>query len=336
MIRDVMPAFQLFQPITVDEALGVLQRYGREAWVLAGGLDSLEWFKNRIQWPKAPYPRAMVSLEGIEELKGVRSGPDGLEIGAMTTLAEVAEHPEVAGSYGVLATAAAQVASPQIRNQGTIGGNVAQDSRCWYYRGGFDCYRAGGNTCYADTPTAMNHDHCLFGADRCITVNSSDVAPALIALDARVVVRDSRGEREVPIEQFYIGPGTDITRMTILQPGMLITRIQIPSAWAGARFYFEKARHRQSWDFGAVNVASAAFVSGGVIERIRLAVNGVAPRPQRLTTVEEAVTGSPPDEETAAVAGETAIWGARPVRFSDYKVTLLRNLVRRAIRGAAA
>ncbi|BAS28737.1 molybdopterin dehydrogenase [Limnochorda pilosa] len=331
----MMPAFELFQPSSVDEAIGVLRRYDKESWVLAGGLDSLEWLKNRVEWPKAPYPRAMVSLEGIEELRGIRSGPDGLEIGAMTTLSELAEHPEVVDRYGVLASAAGQVASPQIRNQGTLGGNIAQDSRCWYYRGGFDCYRAGGNTCYADTPTAMNHDHCLLGADRCITVNSSDVAPALIALDARVVIRGPGGEDVVPIERFYIGPGTDITRMNVLEPGMVITRVQVPGAWSGTRSYFEKARHRQSWDFGAVNVAAVARLSGGIIEGIRLAVNGVAPTPLRLTAVEEAVTGSPPDEETATIAGETAIWGARPVHYSDYKVTLLRNLVRRAIRGVA-
>src|SRR5690606_1432867 len=119
--------------------------------------------------------------------------------------------------FGLLADAAASVASPQIRNQGTIGGNVSQDCRCWYYRGGFDCYRAGGNTCYADTPTAMNHDHCLFGADRCITVNSSDVAPALIALDAQFVIRNASGERVIPAQEYFVGPNIDIRHMTILK-----------------------------------------------------------------------------------------------------------------------
>lgn len=331
MIRDMMPPFELFQPRTVQEAVALLARYGKEGWALAGGLDSLDWFKDRVKRPKA-----VVDLGGIEEMRGIRSGPDGLEIGALTTLTEVETHPEIRSKYGVLAEAAGQVASPQIRNQGTIGGNVAQDCRCWYYRGGFNCYRAGGNTCYADTPTAMNQEHCLFGANRCITVNCSDCAPALIALDARMVIASPKGIREVPAEEFFIGPDVDITRMTILQPGDVLTTIKIPSTWAGARMYFEKVRHRQSWDFPIVNVAATAVLKGGVIDRIRLVVNGVAARPMRLTQVEEEVKGNPPNEKTAELAGELAIWGARPVNYNGHKVILMKNLVKRAIRGLAS
>ena len=331
MIRDMMPPFELFQPRTVQEAVALLARYGKEGWALAGGLDSLDWFKDRVKRPKA-----VVDLGGIEEMRGIRSGPDGLEIGALTTLTEVENHPEIRSKYSVLAQAASQVASPQIRNQGTLGGNVAQDCRCWYYRGGFNCYRAGGNTCYADTPTAMNQEHCLFGANRCITVNCSDCAPALIALDARMVIASPKGIREVPAEEFFIGPDIDITRMTILQPGDVLTTIKIPSTWAGTRMYFEKVRHRQSWDFPIVNVAAAAVLKGGVIDRIRLVVNGVAARPMRLTQVEEEVKGNPPNEKTAELAGELAIWGARPVNYNGHKVILMKNLVKRAIRGLAS
>ena len=331
MIRDMMPAFELFQPRTVDEAVALLSRYGKDGWALAGGLDSLDWFKDRVKRPKA-----VVDLGGIDEMRGIRSGPGGLEIGALTTLTEVETHPEVRARFPVLAQAAAQVASPQIRNQGTIGGNVCQDSRCWYYRGGFPCYRAGGNTCYADTPTAMNQEHCIFGANRCITVNCSDTAPALVALDARMVIVGPRGRREVAAEDFFIGPAVDITRMTILQPGDVLTTIKVPSTWAGTRMYFEKVRHRQSWDFPIVNVAAAAVVSNGRIERIRLVVNGVAPTPMRLTNVEEEVVGNPPNERTAEMAGELAVWGARPVNYNGYKVILMKNLVKRAIRGLAS
>jgi len=331
VIRDMMPAFELFQPRTVDEAVALLSRYGKDGWALAGGLDSLDWFKDRVKRPKA-----VVDLGGIDEMRGIRSGPGGLEIGALTTLTEVETHPEVRARFPVLAQAAAQVASPQIRNQGTIGGNVCQDSRCWYYRGGFPCYRAGGNTCYADTPTAMNQEHCIFGANRCITVNCSDTAPALVALDARMVIVGPRGRREVAAEDFFIGPAVDITRMTILQPGDVLTTIKVPSTWAGTRMYFEKVRHRQSWDFPIVNVAAAAVVSNGRIERIRLVVNGVAPTPMRLTNVEEEVVGNPPNERTAEMAGELAVWGARPVNYNGYKVILMKNLVKRAIRGLAS
>ena len=253
----------------------------------------------------------------------------------MTTLTEVVRHPVIREKYGILPNAAEAAASPQIRNQGTIGGNVSQDARCWYYRGGWPCYRAGGNICYADTPTGMNREHAILDADRCVAVNPSDTAPALIALDAKMVIRTPKGERVVDAEDYFIGPGTDITRMTILQPGDLLTAIRIPSTWAGAQFYFEKVRDRKVWDFALVNVASAMVMSGGTIQRIRLAVNGVAAHPVRLKAVEAAVTGKPRNEETAEMAGQIAIQGAEPLQYNGYKVPLLRNLVKRAIRGTA-
>jgi xanthine dehydrogenase YagS FAD-binding subunit len=235
--------------------------------------------------------------------------------------------------YSILLEAAESAASPQIRNQGTIGGNVSQDTRCWYYRSGWKCYRAGGNVCFADTPTAINREHAILGADRCVAVNPSDTAPALIALDAQMVIRGARGERVVNAEDYFIGPGTDITHMTVLNPGDLLTAIRIPAAWAGKQFYFEKIRDRQVWDFPLVNIASAAVFSGGNIERIRIAVNGVAARPLRLKQVEAAVRGKPRNEETAEMAGQLAIQGAQPLQHNGYKLPLLRNLVKRSIRG---
>jgi xanthine dehydrogenase YagS FAD-binding subunit len=148
VIRDVMPAFQLLQPSSVNETQSLLQQH-RDAWILAGGLDSFDWLKDRIK-----KPNVVIDLSGVEELRGIRETGGGLEIGAMTTLTEVTQHPAVREKYGILSQAAELVASPQIRNQGTIGGNVSQDTRCWYYRAGWPCYRAGGNICYADTPAA--------------------------------------------------------------------------------------------------------------------------------------------------------------------------------------
>ena len=328
VIRDVMPAFELFQPMTIDDAMVLLARHGAQAWVLAGGLDSFDWFADRIK-----RPAVVVDLSQIKELTGVRSVDDGIEIGAMTTLTEVVRHPIVREKYGLLPVAAEAAASPQIRNQGTIGGNVSQDVRCWYYRGGWPCYRAGGNICYADTPTGLNREHAILDADRCVAVNPSDTAPALIALDAKMVIRTPRGERVVNAENYFIGPGIDITRMTMLQPGDLLTSIRIPSAWAGAQFYFEKARDRKVWDFALVNVASAIVTSGNSIERIRLAVNGVAAHPVRLQAAEAAVVGKPRNEETAELAAQIAVRGAKPLQHNGYKVPLMRNLVKRAIRG---
>jgi xanthine dehydrogenase YagS FAD-binding subunit len=331
VIRDVIPAFELFQPTSVDDALSLQSRYGAKAWVLAGGLDSFDWFKDRIKRPEV-----VIDLSQVKELRGIRAAGDGLEIGAMTTLTEVVRHPTVMEKFSILPHAAESAASPQIRNQGTIGGNVSQDARCWYYRGGWPCYRAGGNICYADTPTGLNREHAVLDADRCVAVNPSDTAPALIALDAKMVVRTPKGERVVDAENYFIGPSIDITKMTILKPGDLLTSIRIPGTWAGAQFYFEKVRDRNVWDFPLVNVASAMTLSGNTIQRIRIAVNGVAAHPVRLTAVEAAVTGKSRSEETADMAGQIAIQGAEPLQYNGFKVPLLRNLVKRAIRGASA
>jgi xanthine dehydrogenase YagS FAD-binding subunit len=328
VIRDVMPVFELFQPATIDDAVRLLDQHGPDALVLAGGLDSMDWLKDRLKKPKA-----VVDLGQIKELKGVREANGGLEIGAMTPLTEVVKHPLVREKYSILMQAAELVASPQIRNQGTIGGNVSQDTRCWYYRGGWSCYRAGGNICYADTPTAINREHAIFDADRCVAVNPSDTAPALVALDAQMVIRSARGERVVNAEEYWIGPGIDITRMNVLQPNELLVAIRIPATMAGAQFYFEKVRDRNVWDFPLVNVASAIKPNGGNIGESRIVVNAVAATPKRLRNVEAFITGKPRNEETANAAGQMAVQGAQTLRHNGYKVPLMRNLVKRAIRG---
>ncbi|MBI3058815.1 MAG: FAD binding domain-containing protein [Deltaproteobacteria bacterium] len=285
--------------------------------------------KRRVErWPLSKIikkPKVVVDLGNIKEFKGIRQQGDGVEIGAMTTLTRVATNSLIQSRYGLLAQAARKVATPQIRNQSTIGGNVSQDARCWYYRDGMQCYRAGGNTCYADTPTAMNREHCLFEADRCVAVSPSDTAPAtapaLIALDAKFVVRNSKGQRVIDAEDFFIGPKVDIKRMTILQPGDLLTTIRLPATWAGARFYFEKLSDREAWDFALVNVASAMIVEGGTIKQARIVVGGVANRPLRLKPVEDSLRGERVSEETAELAGQTAIWGAKPLNHQGLTET---------------
>src|SRR3984885_4361346 len=332
VVRDVMAAFALFQPTSIADAQDLLEQHRPDAWVLAGGLDSFDWLKDRIKKPKV-----VVDLSGIAELRGIRAsgndGSDGVEIGAMTTLTEIANHPIIKQKYGLLAQAAEVVASPQIRNQGTIGGNVSQDTRCWYYRSGWPCYRAGGNICYADTPEGRNREHAILQADRCVAVNPSDTAPALIVLDAKFVLRTPKGERVVDAEDYFIGPELDITRLHILQPGDLLTGIRIPSTWAGAQFYFEKVRDRNVWDFPLLNVASAMVLSGSVIGRMRIAVNGAAARPLRLKAVEDAVRGQPRNPATGEMAGKLSVEGAVPLQFNTYKIPLMRNLVKRAISG---
>jgi xanthine dehydrogenase YagS FAD-binding subunit len=330
MSKDMMRAFELYQPDTVEGAVELLGKFGKDGWAIAGGNDSLDWFKDRVKRPKY-----VVDLTGIEALKGIRETPDGgLEIGALTTLTEIERSEVVRTRYKVLADAARRVASPQIRNSGTIGGNVCQDARCWYYRYGVDCYRAGGNSCYADTPEGQNREHCLWGADRCVAVSPSDTAPALVVLDARMAVVGPDGPKEVPAEEFFIGPNVDITRMTVLEPGEVLTAIRLPAEWSGATFYFEKVADRNTWDFPLVNIAAAMFVSGETIEKIRMAAGAVQCVPRRLTVVEEVVRGQPKTAETAQLAGQSAVRGATPLNFNHFKIPLLQNLVTRAIRDA--
>ena len=331
VIRDMIPPFELYQPAGVDDAVRLMDEHGSDGWVLAGGLDTFDWFKDRIK-----RPAAVIDLGGVDEIRGITGGADGgLDIGAMTSLTEVAEHADVQSGYPLLADAAGLVATPQIRNQGTLGGNIVQDTRCWYYRSGWPCYRAGGNICYAATRRSMNREHCIVGADRCVAVNPSDTAPALVALDAEMVVASTSGERTYPAVDFFIGPDIDIERMTVLEPGDLLTRVVLPAPWEGARWYFEKIRDRKSWDFSLVSVASMISVQGGVIQDARIVVNSIAPYPVRMGAVEAAIRGREPSDETGQMAGEIAVEDARALRHNDYKIALTRNLVRRSIRDAA-
>ena len=330
VIRDMIPVFELFQPASIDEALNLLDEHKADVWVLGGGMDSFDWLKDRTKRVST-----VVDLSQLSDLRGIKEVDGGLEIGAMTTLTTVVNHPVVKAKFGILSEAAEMVASPQIRNQATLGGNVSQDTRCWYYRSGWSCYRAGGNICYADTPTAINREHAILQQDRCVAVSPSDTAPALIALDAEMVIRSKGGERVVKAEDYFLGPQIDIQHMTVLRPGELLTAIRIPATWANASFYWEKIRDRNVWDFPLVNVAAALKVSGQTISDVRLAVGAVAARPLRLTAVEAATKGKARTEETASAAGELAIEGATALRYNAYKIPLMRNLVKRAIRGNA-
>jgi len=328
MLSDAMTGFDLLQPTTIDDAIDLLDRHGREAWILAGGYDSLDWFKDRVK-----QPRVVIDLERVAELQGVRIADGGLEIGAMTTLTELARNDEILGRYGLLASAASKVASPQIRNAATLGGNLCQDTRCWYYRYGVDCYRAGGNTCYAAAPDAMNREHAVFGASRCVAVSPSDTAPALVALDAQMVVRNARGERTIDAAEFFMPPAIDIRRMTVLEPGDLLTTIRIPDTWAGADFYFEKVADRQSWDFALVSIAAAFRMDGPTIQEARIVAGAVQCVPRRFEPVERMLRGEGRTAALAERAGELATRGAEPLGKNEYKVVLVENLVKRAVAG---
>jgi xanthine dehydrogenase YagS FAD-binding subunit len=328
IIRDGMAPFDLYQPTNIEDALSLAGRLGADAWMLAGGFDSLERFKDRLKRPKA-----VIDLGCIDALRGVRREGEDLVIGSMTTLTEVSRHPEIRTRFALLAEAAGEVASPQIRNQGTLGGNISQDTRCWYYRGGWNCYRAGGGACFAsESPDGQNREHALFGAEGCVAVSPSDTAPALVALEARLIIKNAGGSREVAAEDYFVGPEIDITRLNVLGPGELLTEIRLPATWAGATFYFEKVRDRPVWDFPLVNIAVAMQLSGNRIDRARFVLGAVAARPWRLPLVEAAVAGNS-RYSVAESASRLAAEGAVPLTHNGYKVALARNLVKRALLG---
>ncbi|RLA29939.1 MAG: xanthine dehydrogenase family protein subunit M [Gammaproteobacteria bacterium] len=324
---DVMPDVQLYQPAELEDALNLADQLGDKGWILGGGQDTYGWLKDR-----AKHPQAMIDLTGIEALRGVRETSDGIEIGATTTLREVIRDERIKRDYSLLISAADVVASPQIRNVGTLGGNLTQDTRCWYYRRGLDCYRAGGNICYANSTESMNREHCVFGASRCVAVSPSDTAIALTALDAKMVIQSMDGQRVVTADDFFVGPDTHITSMTSLGRREILTAIRIPSKWAGKKFYFEKVADRNVWDFALVSIAAAMSIDGDAIADSRFVLGGVACTPHRLRNVERAARGKSLSEESAAALASLASEGAQPLKYNHYKLPLMENLVRRATR----
>ncbi len=324
---DVMPDVQLYQPAELDDALNLADQHGDRGWILGGGQDTYGWLKDR-----AKHPQAMIDLTGIDALHGIRETSDGIEIGATTTLRDIIRDEQLKRDYSLLVSAANVVASPQIRNVGTLGGNLTQDTRCWYYRRGLDCYRAGGNTCYANSTESMNREHSVFGASRCVAVSPSDTAVALTALDAQMVIQSLDGERVLSADEFFVGPDTHITSMTSLGRREILTAIRIPSKWAGKKFYFEKVADRNVWDFALVSIAAAMNVEGDAIADCRFVLGGVACTPHRLRNVERAARGKSFSEESADTLAALASEGAQPLNYNHFKLPLMENLVRRATR----
>ncbi len=329
-MTDMMHSFELFQPASVKEADELLKKYGDKAWLMAGGKDSLEWFKDRLRTPQA-----VIDLTGVAGLSGISDKGGHVSIGALTTLTEIEDSKLLQKNFPVLTQAAGRVASPQIRNVGTIGGNVGQDTRCFYYRDGFPCYRVGGNTCYANTPTAMNREHAVFEASRCVAVTPSDTAPALVVLEAEMVIHRDGKSRTVAAEDFFVGPATDIKRMTVLQNGDILTEIRLPKKWAGSKQYFEKIADRQTWDFPLLNVAMAARVKGGKVTDVRMALGAAQCTPRRMKGVEDLMKGEKVGPELERLAGRVAVQGAKPLRYNAFKVPLMGSLAKRAVRSLA-
>jgi len=329
-MTDMMHSFDLYTPNSVEETSKLLDKHGKNAWIVAGGKDSFDWFKDRHKRPSA-----VIDITGLKQLYGVHDKGSYISIGSLTTLTELEENSLLQKHFPVLTAAAGRVASPQIRNSGTIGGNVSQDTRCTYYRDGFPCYRAGGNTCYANTPTAMNREHALFEAVRCVAVTPSDTAPALVALESKMVINRNGKNRTVSAEKFFIGPAVDITRMTVLQKGDILTEIRVPKKWAGAKQYFEKVADRQTWDFALVNIAMVAKTSAGKVSDVRMACGGIQCTPRRLTSVEDLMKNEKIGSEMETLAKRVAAQGAKALNYNHFKIPLMGNLAARAVRSLA-
>lgn len=327
-----MHPFQYAAPQTIPDAVALLTADpDLDARIIAGGSDLLDEVKEGII-----APGRVVSLAAVPDLVGIAETDAGLTIGAMTTIATIAAHPVIRAGYTALAEAAAGLATPQIRNVGTLGGNLNQRPRCWYYRHPLiPCLKKGGDRCYA---LAGNTKYlCVTGGDRCYIVHPSDTAVALSVMDAQVEIAGPAGRRVLPIADFFISPAADVTRETVLQPGEILTGVTLPSpADLGAvsqpsRSLYLKAREREAGDFALVSVAARIAVADGVIQQAAVALGGVAPTPYRAYQVETYLQGQSVAEVDAAHAGTLALPDARPMTNNGYKVTMATNLVKQAV-----
>ena len=319
-----MRPFEILTPTTLDAARLTLSQYGVDAAILAGGTDILGEVKEGTA-----FHSALVDITAVEGLGEVQLSDKGGSIGSLTTLTEIVEHDIIGKRYPALAQAAASVATPQIRNVGTLGGNLCQRPRCWYYRSPlFDCLKKGGDTCFA--VEGLNKYHAIFGGDGCHIVHPSDIAVALTALDASVEISGAQGPRQIPMAQFFVGPGTNMLSETSLSPGEILTRVLLPET-DNAHSVYLKAKERQAYDFALVSVAGCIAVEDGVIASARFALGGVAPVPYALPEVADAIVGSRVVDVSPQDLGRIAVRDARPMSDNAYKVKLSSNLVSRAV-----
>ncbi|NOX37077.1 MAG: xanthine dehydrogenase family protein subunit M [Calditrichaeota bacterium] len=316
-----------FEYINVRELTALpdyLEKDGEKSAILAGGTDLLGLMKEGLL-----KPRKVVNIKQIRELRGIRDTRKGLEIGAATRLSEIEQHPIIQQQYPVLAQAVASIATPQLRNMGTIGGNLCQRPRCWYFRGQeYHCLKKGGDMCYA--VDGLNKYHAILGGGPCYIVHPSDAAPALIALGATVEIFGPQGKRTVPLEEFFQLPEDNLLRENILAPNEVVTRIFVPRPEAETRSLYLKFRERQSMDFAITSVAALVQLRNGKVQKARLVLGGVAPIPWRAREAEKILEGNSLSADRIQQAAEAALKEADPLDQNAYKVILARNLIRKA------
>ena len=318
-----MKNFIYTRPANLREARAQLGKEHAKVVLLAGGTDLLGEMKDDLAAPEK-----LVYISHLKELQGIRTGAGGLRIGAATRLVDIVESPLVQKHTPLLAMAAGKIGTPQVRNMATIGGNLCQRPRCWYFRNNYPCYKHGGNTCFS--VTGENDFNAILDAGPSFIVHPSDTAPALVALGATVRITGTR-DRTVPIDKFFVLPKQDPSRENVLLPNEILTEIEVPNAPAGSKAIYVKEMVREVWDFALCSVAAMVTVQNGVVADARIVLGGVAPVPYRALKAEAAITGKPLDEASAAAAGVAATDGARPLAKNAYKVPLTQAVVRRAL-----
>jgi xanthine dehydrogenase YagS FAD-binding subunit len=324
-----MKAFELHEARSVDEAVALLGQYDSTAKIIAGGSDLLGMMKDQIVGRNLPYPEHLIDVSVIPEFATISRESSGLRVGAGVTLSDVAASPDVNSGWALLGEAAGSVASPLIRNFATLGGNLNQRPRCWYFRGTqfSDCYKRGGDFCFA--VTGKNAYHAIIGGELCYITHPSDTAVALLALNASADVAGPDGRRTVRFDDYFVGPREDVMRENVLQPGELLVDVQVPPA-ANARMVWLKVKDRAVYDFAVVSVAVAFTETNGVWDDGRVVLGGVSPVPYRATVVEEALQGKP-IADNAESAAQRIAGVARPMSENAYKVTLAQALIKQAL-----
>ena len=325
-----MHDFDWVDATTSASASRLLRTVRDRAKVLAGGTDLLDELKEGLLAPDR-----LVNIKANKALHYIRFAPTtGLQIGALATITELEEHPVVREKYPILAQAAAIIASPQIRNVATVGGNLCQRPRCWYYRNdAFHCKRKAGPVCFS--VAGENAYHAILGGNQCYIVHPSDLAPPLIALGASVTIFGPAGKRTVPLEKFFIGPKVDILRENILQQNEIVEEISVPTPAASTRGAFAKVRERQTWDFALVSAAAVLHMAGDTCNDARIVLGAVAPIPWRSLEAEKILRGAKIDAAAAEKAAEAALADSKPMTQNGYKVPLAKAVLKRAILGAA-
>ena len=326
-----MRGFELYDAGTVKEAVDLLGKYsGRAVKVVGGGSDIVGGvMKDWVQGKGMPLPEVLIDITTIKDLVGIKTDGGGTTIGAATTLTDVIDNKDLSTKLPVLTNAALSVASPLIRNFGTLGGNINQRPRCWFFRGeDFNCYKKGGDFCYA--VTGDNRYHAIIGGELCYIVHPSDTATALLALNASAKIAGTGGERTISFDEYFTGPRVDVLRENVLKPNEFMTHVTIPNPASGTKFGWTKLKDRQVYDFALVSVAAVFTVSGGNWSEGRITVGGVSPVPYRAKVVEDALKGKDIKATIKSAAAQIRSV-ARPMSLNSYKVDLAQGLIERTI-----